>query len=147
MKTSPLSCGFYEKCSEYPVWELDKKITDRILVMNPVDRLTQEGTHRQDGDFIALPGLFFQGNGICHQQRLQAGIADPFDGRTGQDGMRTAGMHFLGSDLFEDLRITREDFWGLNTTDLIEIADRYRTRNHRLLAAYIRRRMKNGSDN
>lgn len=49
--------------------------------------------------------------------------------------------------LFEDLRITREDFWGLNTTDLIGIADRYRTRNHRLLAAYIRRRMKNGSDN
>lgn len=48
--------------------------------------------------------------------------------------------------LFEALRIRCEDFWGLNTTELIGIADRYRTRNHRLLKAYIRKSLKNGSE-
>ena len=48
--------------------------------------------------------------------------------------------------LFEDLRIEQEYFFGLNMTFLIEIAAYYRTRNHRLLEAYIRRRVKNGTD-
>lgn len=49
--------------------------------------------------------------------------------------------------LFEDLRMDEEEFSHLNKADLLEISERYHTQNHKLLQAYIRRRMKNGSDN
>jgi hypothetical protein len=48
--------------------------------------------------------------------------------------------------LFEDLRIDKEEFFNLNMANLFEIANRYHTQNHKLLQAYLRRRMKNGSD-
>lgn len=48
--------------------------------------------------------------------------------------------------LFEDLRIDKEEFFHLKMPDLLETASRYHTQNHKLLQAYIRRSMKNGSD-
>jgi predicted transcriptional regulator of viral defense system len=53
----------------------------------------------------------------------------------------------LESLLFEDLRIDREQFSKLNMTYLFEIATFYHTQNHKLLKAYLRRRIKNGSNN
>jgi len=50
----------------------------------------------------------------------------------------------LESLLFEDLRIDQDEFFRLNMADLHEIANNYRTQNHRLLQAYVKRRMKNG---
>lgn len=51
----------------------------------------------------------------------------------------------LESLLFEDLRIDRDEFFHLNQQDLVEIAQRYHTQNHKLLQAYLRRRMRNRS--
>lgn len=48
--------------------------------------------------------------------------------------------------LFEDLRIDKEEFFQLNMADLLEIATRYHTQNHKLLQAYIGRSMKSGSN-
>jgi predicted transcriptional regulator of viral defense system len=48
--------------------------------------------------------------------------------------------------LFDDLRIDREQFSNLNLSDLFEIATFYHTQNHKLLQAYLRRRIKNGSN-
>ena len=48
--------------------------------------------------------------------------------------------------LFEDLRIDKEEFFQLKMVDLIEMANLYHTQNHKLLQAYLRRRLKNGSD-
>jgi len=48
--------------------------------------------------------------------------------------------------LFEDLRIDKEEFFRLNMTDLLETANYYHTQNHKLLQAYVRRSMKNGSN-
>lgn len=48
--------------------------------------------------------------------------------------------------LFEDLRIDQDEFFRLNMTDLYEIATCFRTQNHKLLQAYVRRRVKNGSN-
>lgn len=53
----------------------------------------------------------------------------------------------LESLLFEDLRIDRGDFFRLNMTALYEIASRYQTQNHKLLKAYVKRSVKNGSSN
>lgn len=47
--------------------------------------------------------------------------------------------------LFEDLRIEKEEFFQLNVLNLLEIAVRYRTQNHKLLQAYLRRSIKDGS--
>ncbi len=49
--------------------------------------------------------------------------------------------------LFEDLRIDKEEFFGLNMTELLEIANCYHTQNHKLLKAYIKRSVKNESNN
>jgi hypothetical protein len=51
----------------------------------------------------------------------------------------------LESLLFEDLRIDRDEFFHLYQQDLVEIAQRYHTQNHKLLRAYLRRRMRNRS--
>jgi len=48
--------------------------------------------------------------------------------------------------LFEDLRIDKEEFFRLQMADLLEITNRYHTQNHKLLQAYLRRSVKNGSD-
>jgi len=48
--------------------------------------------------------------------------------------------------LFEDLRIDQDEFFRLNLSDLLEIANCYHTQNHKLLQAYVRRSMKNGSN-
>ena len=48
--------------------------------------------------------------------------------------------------LFEDLRIDQEEFFRLNMVDLLKIAHCYNTQNHKLLRAYIKRSIKNGSD-
>lgn len=48
--------------------------------------------------------------------------------------------------LFEDLRIDKEAFFCLKMEDISEIANRYHTQNHKLLLAYVRRSLKNGSD-
>jgi len=48
--------------------------------------------------------------------------------------------------LFEDLRLEEAEFFRLNMADLLEIATRYHTQNHKLLQVYIGRSMKNGSD-
>lgn len=48
--------------------------------------------------------------------------------------------------LFEDLRIDKEEFFRLKMKDIYEIASRYHTKNHKLLQAYVKRSMKNGSD-
>ncbi len=48
--------------------------------------------------------------------------------------------------LFDDLRIDREGFLRLNMSNLLEIAAHYHTQNHKLLQAYLRRSVKNGSD-
>ena len=48
--------------------------------------------------------------------------------------------------LFEDLRIDESDFFRLNMTDLLKISNLFHTQNHKLLHAYIKRRMKNGTD-
>lgn len=48
--------------------------------------------------------------------------------------------------LFEDLRIEKQEFFHLNMPDLLEMATRYHSQNHKLLQAYLRRSMKNGSD-
>jgi hypothetical protein len=48
--------------------------------------------------------------------------------------------------LFRDLRIERQEFFRLNMKDLLELAAHYQTQNHKLLQAYIKRRMKNVSD-
>ncbi|MHB1483713.1 MAG: type IV toxin-antitoxin system AbiEi family antitoxin domain-containing protein [Saccharofermentanales bacterium] len=48
--------------------------------------------------------------------------------------------------LFEDLRIDKEEFFKLKMTDLLEIAIRYHSQNHKLLQAYLGRSMKNGSN-
>lgn len=45
--------------------------------------------------------------------------------------------------LFDDLRIDSDKFFRMNLSDLLEISSNYRTQNHKLLQAYIRRRMKN----
>jgi len=47
--------------------------------------------------------------------------------------------------LFEDLRIDKEEFFHLKMVDLLEIANRYHTQNHKLLQAYLRRSVKDGS--
>lgn len=49
--------------------------------------------------------------------------------------------------LFEDLRIDEDVFLSLNTMDIIEIAGRFNTQNHKLLHAYAKRRLKSGQDN
>lgn len=48
--------------------------------------------------------------------------------------------------LFEDLRMDTDEFMRLNQKDLSEIAGRYHARNHKLLTAYIKRRLRNASD-
>jgi len=48
--------------------------------------------------------------------------------------------------LFDDLRMDKEEFFRLNMTDLLETANYYHTQNHKLLQAYVRRSMKNGSN-
>jgi hypothetical protein len=48
--------------------------------------------------------------------------------------------------LFEDLRIDKEEYFHLKMTDLLEIATRYHSQNHKLLQAYLGRSIKNGSD-
>lgn len=53
-----------------------------------------------------------------------------------------SGQKALEQFLFEDLRIERDDFFRLNKDDLLEIASRYHTQNHRLLQAYVRRKFK-----
>ena len=40
--------------------------------------------------------------------------------------------------LFEDLRIDKEEFFNLNTKELVQIASLYRTKNHKLLQAYLK---------
>lgn len=51
----------------------------------------------------------------------------------------------LESLLFEDLRIDKKAFFQLNVTGLLEMAALYHTHNHKLLQAYLRRSMKNGT--
>jgi hypothetical protein len=48
--------------------------------------------------------------------------------------------------LFDDLRIDQDEFFRLNMADLFEIATLYHTQNHKLLRAFAKRRMKNGSN-
>lgn len=48
--------------------------------------------------------------------------------------------------LFDDLRIDQDEFLRLNMTDLFEIATHFHTRNHKLLQAFVKRRIKNGSN-
>lgn len=48
--------------------------------------------------------------------------------------------------LFDDLRIDKEEFFHLNMPNLVEIAALYHSRNHKLLQAYLGRRIKNGSE-
>ncbi len=48
--------------------------------------------------------------------------------------------------LFEDLRIDKKAFFQLNMPEMLEIAALYHTQNHKLLQAYLRRSMKNGTD-
>jgi hypothetical protein len=48
--------------------------------------------------------------------------------------------------LFEDLRIDKQEFFRLNLSDLLAIASRYHTQNHKLLQAYLGRSIKNGPD-
>jgi hypothetical protein len=48
--------------------------------------------------------------------------------------------------LFDDLRIDQTEFFRLNMLDLLEIATHFRTQNHKLLEAYVKRRLKNGSN-
>ena len=48
--------------------------------------------------------------------------------------------------LFDDLRIDKEELFHLKMVDLFEIANLYHTQNHKLLQAYLRRNIKNGSD-
>jgi len=43
--------------------------------------------------------------------------------------------------LYEDLRIDRDEFFRLNMTELYEIATSFHTQNHKLLQAYVRRRL------
>jgi len=48
--------------------------------------------------------------------------------------------------LFEDLRIDESDFFRLNMSDLLKTSALFHTQNHKLLYAYIKRRMKNGTN-
>lgn len=48
--------------------------------------------------------------------------------------------------LFEELRIDPAVFSGLNKDNLLQIASCYHTQNHRLLQAYVRRIMRDGTD-
>ena len=48
--------------------------------------------------------------------------------------------------LFEDLRIDKDEFFALDMKDLFDIASCYSTQNHRLLKAYVKRRIKNESN-
>ncbi len=48
--------------------------------------------------------------------------------------------------LFEDLRIDQDMFFELNFPDLLDLAARFQTKNHKLLQAYISRGIKNGSN-
>lgn len=48
--------------------------------------------------------------------------------------------------LFDDLRMDQDEFFRLSMTDIFEIATFYHTQNHKLLQAYAKRRMKNGSN-
>lgn len=47
--------------------------------------------------------------------------------------------------LFEDLRIDQEEFFNLNMANIYEISSSFSTQNHKLLQAYVRRRVKNES--
>lgn len=49
--------------------------------------------------------------------------------------------------LFDDLRIDKDEFFHLNMVELLEISTYYKTKNHKLLYSYIKRRMKNESYN
>lgn len=49
--------------------------------------------------------------------------------------------------LFEDLRIDEQLFFGLNTESLLALSGRYHTHSHKLLQAYLRRRIRHGSGN
>jgi hypothetical protein len=53
----------------------------------------------------------------------------------------------LESLLFEDLRIDQDEFLQLNMEILYKIATHYSTKNHKLLQAYVRRIIKNESNN
>lgn len=44
--------------------------------------------------------------------------------------------------LFEDLRIDEDQFSRLNHSDFFEISSHYKTKNHKLLQSYLRRRFK-----
>ena len=48
--------------------------------------------------------------------------------------------------LFDELRMDQDEFFRLNMADLLEIATLFLTQNHKLLQAYIKRRMKNESN-
>lgn len=48
--------------------------------------------------------------------------------------------------LFQDLRIDETEFFGLNGPDLLQIASCFHTQNHKLLSAFVKRNMKNGSN-
>lgn len=52
----------------------------------------------------------------------------------------------LESLLFDDLRLDQDEFFRLNKADLLEIAALFHTQNHKLLQAYVKRRIKNGSN-
>lgn len=52
----------------------------------------------------------------------------------------------LESLLFDDLRIDKDEFFGLNMIDIYEMAKCFHTQNHKLLQSYIRRRVKNESN-
>ena len=60
---------------------LKEQRTDRVLVMNPSNRLSQERGYGQYFDFRTCGGLALQGNGVGNHQLIHRGIHDPFHSR------------------------------------------------------------------
>lgn len=49
--------------------------------------------------------------------------------------------------LLNDLRVYENDFYNLDFIEIFEIAGHYNTQNHKLLQAYVRRRLQSGKNN
>ena len=63
----------------------------------------------------------------------------------------TADIRYIGVDdpeqlLFENLRINRQAFLGLDFTEMEQLASLYQTKNHKLLRSWIRKEIRHATD-
>src|SRR3972149_7848635 len=74
---------------------LDEQRAYRILEVDPLDGLAQQGRHRKDADLLA-GRLGAQRDRVGHHEVLDLRFLEPLDGGTRQDGVGGAGGGRVG---------------------------------------------------